>query len=177
MDIRSSFMKNIVLSIYLLFLLVGCEPIDRKKILYISDAKGENWITHISNNDIQYIINGRVEYVPDTNYVILDVSRKELKIDNSFFILWNDSIKEKKWSITMARSGLLVSKLDTNKFYFATEFPKDSTQFPRFKFLFDRGFGVVDVELESVYIDKIKLEKGEFKKQRLLSYVLEESSH
>jgi hypothetical protein len=106
---------------------VSCKKSDT---IFIYSPDRSQCITHISNNDIQYVIDGKHTSLPYKNYVVLDVSSKDLYIDNSLNVCWRAENESYEWQIVIDDSTILKSTLDTARFSFKTELPKEDGWIP-----------------------------------------------
>lgn len=117
-------MKSFIIFLNLLFFLTGC---DRKERIYIYTLDKMQCITVFNRDDIRYIVDGKHERIPDTNYIKLDVS-KVPALGNGIWICWEN--QKYKWDIVVDKSIILESKVDTSKYRFNTRLPVDERGIP-----------------------------------------------
>ncbi len=117
--------KNEIIMVFLLSILaIGCK---NKSVIYFYSLDKSQCITVISEYDQRYIIDGKHDILPDTNYVKLHVKDRNSATDD-FHICWNNEIFE--WDAVVRNTEILKSKLDTTKFNFNNKLPKDERGTP-----------------------------------------------
>jgi hypothetical protein len=111
-------------SVIIIFLVFqSCDLFNQKEIIFLGSKDKSQWVTHISMNNVQYIIAGRTKKIPDTNYVYFDVSHKDLEVDNYALICWTESCSNKQWEIVIDDARILENKLDSSQYIFQTKIP------------------------------------------------------
>lgn len=117
-------MKKIMILLSLLSFLVGC---GRKERIYIYTPDKAQCITVFDNDEIRYIVNGKHEKIPDTNYIKLDVT-KVPTLGDGIWICWKN--QKYNWDVVVDKSIILESKIDTSKYRFKTKLPVDERGIP-----------------------------------------------
>lgn len=117
-------MKRIIMFLSLISFLAGCE---RKENIYIFTPDKKQCITIFNRDEIRYIVDGKHEKIPDTNYIKLDVT-KVPTMGDGLWICWENS--KYKWDIVVDKSIILESKIDTSKYRFNTRLPVDERGIP-----------------------------------------------
>ena len=116
--------NTIILIVFFTILFVGCK---NKSTIYFYSLDRSQCITVISEYDYRYVIDGKHDQLPDTNYIKLRVQYRNSMFDN-LFMCWNNEKYE--WDVVNQYSKILESKLDTFRFNFNTELPKDERGIP-----------------------------------------------
>lgn len=114
-------MKKKKISYLILILLAFQSCKDTTHFIYSPDRKQCITIKDFGNK--RYIIDGKHDNIPDNNYVKLDISDIDSEIDE-IAGCWEN--KNYKWLIINDKTIILKNKLDTLKFKFKTNFPKDN---------------------------------------------------
>lgn len=94
----------------------GCSPAN---VAHIYSPDKSQCLTVITEGFTQYLIAGEFYKVPDTNYVKLDISEKDLEVENSLNVCWGEG----SWDVVISSTQIIESKLDTIKYSFETELP------------------------------------------------------
>ena len=146
---RESKMKRLILLLFFSTLILGCK---NKSVMYVYSLNKSQCITIISENNERYIINGRYDKVPDTNYVKLSIKDRN-SIWDVFYVLWQN--KKYEWDIVVENSIILESRLDTSRFNFNTQLPNDKRGIPtEIKFRNEGG------AIYSFYLKKLTPDRG-----------------
>jgi hypothetical protein len=103
--------------------MVGCSS---KEVIHVFSPNGEQKLTVIRNGSSQYVINGKVNYVPDTNYVKMNISKRDLA--TGLYICW-DKASDYNWDV-VTRGEIIENKLDYTKYSFSNTLPTDSFGIP-----------------------------------------------
>lgn len=135
-------------SLVIIIVLMGCND---KDILYIHSKDTSNTITVITDDDIRYIIDGRHSRIPDSNYIKLNVERID-PISDAIQVCWND--EGYLWRVINSKAQILESKLDTTKYYFNNELPKDERGVPTQKSYVKDNCAVFDFLRRELLFDK-----------------------
>lgn len=85
-------------------------------------------ITVINGKGYRYIIAGKYDYIPDTNYVKVDLGKIDKGLGDEIAGCWNGNGLD--WSIVMNGVTILENKLDKNSFKFEDNFSKDEMGIP-----------------------------------------------
>ena len=94
-------------------------------VLYPKDKSQA--ITIITKGEIRYIINGSRNYLPDTNYIKIDISQID-PIGDEIGVCWN---KDKYlWELVNHKSRIIENKLDSSLFRFNTSWEVDDRGIP-----------------------------------------------
>lgn len=102
----------------------------RKSLVHIYSPDRDQFLTVITDGDIQYLIDGIHTNVPDSNYVKLDISKKDLQVDNSLNVCWEESSEKYLWNVVIDKTIILKSTLDTSKYLFQTKLPTRDGDIP-----------------------------------------------
>ncbi len=111
--------NKMIIIVFFTILFVSCKS---KSTIYFYSLDRSQCITVISEYDYRYIIAGKHNQLPDTNYIKLRLQDRNSMFDN-LYICWNNGKYE--WDVVNEYSKILESKLDTFRFNFDTELPKD----------------------------------------------------
>ena len=120
-------LKNTLKFVFLIFstmILFGC---GHDRVIYFYSLDKSQCITIINEYDTRYIINGKHDNVPEDNYVKLHI-KDMYSIGDNFYVCWKNEKYE--WDVLVDNSLILESKLDTTRFNFNTELPKDDRGIP-----------------------------------------------
>lgn len=135
---------NIIVSIFALITLFGCSSKNR---IYVYSPNKKQCITIITENKIRYIIEGKHRKVPDTNYVKVDLSQVD-KIADGIAGCWENN--GYKWFVINDQTKILENKLDTTKYNFSTDFPKNEQGIPTLENFIGDGCYNFDFEVLSI---------------------------
>ena len=135
---------KIILSVFILIFLLSCSS---KKRIYVYSPNKKQCITIITEYNYRYIIEGKHYNVPDTNYVKVDLSQMD-KIGDGIAGCWENN--RYKWIIINDQTKIIENKLDTLKYKFITNFPKDEQQIPTLKDYIGNGCYNFDFEVFSI---------------------------
>lgn len=116
---RSKMKKSRIILFAFIVLLFGC----KSDALHFSNQDKTQSITVITDRkqNIRYVINGKVNSVPDTNYVKLDISEIDILGDG----VWGCWEKEGYlWEVCVHDAVVLENKLDTTKYKFNVSLPR-----------------------------------------------------
>lgn len=103
----------------LFFVMLGCQS---ESVVHIYSPDKDQCITVITHGLTQYLIAGEFYEVPDTNYIELDISGKDLEVENSLNVCWEGKgIPE--WEVVISDTKVVESKIDTAKYIFNPELP------------------------------------------------------
>lgn len=119
--------KYFITSIFILILFLGCSSKNR---IYVYSANKKQCVTIITESHYRYIINGKHRNIPDANYVKIDISQVD-KIGDGIAGCWETN--NYKWLIINDQTKILENKLDTLKYKFVTDYPKDEKGVPTLK--------------------------------------------
>lgn len=97
-----------------------------KSIVRLYSLDKSNCVSIITEKKIRYVIAGKNETLPDTNYIKLDIS-DITELDNEVYICW---LKNKGWDMVVDKSKILENRLDTDKYKFNNQLPTDTTGIP-----------------------------------------------
>lgn len=95
---------------------------------HIYSPNRDQCITLITHNDTRYIISGKYNSVPDSNFVKIDISKIDRSVGDQIIGCWKRN--KFKWIVMMDGVTILENKLDTNKFLFQKNFPVDRDGIP-----------------------------------------------
>jgi len=112
--------------IILIITLSGCN----RERFYICSKDKKQCITVITYKDakIRYIINGKHYTIPDKNYIKVDISKID-PIGDGIWGCWEGI--NGGWECVVEKAVIIESKLDTTKFRFSNELPRDEWGVPR----------------------------------------------
>jgi hypothetical protein len=105
----------------LMFLINSCNIHNRKNFLIYSPDK-KQCVIIITSGETRYIINGKHNSIPKSNYVKIDKSQID-PIGDEIGVCWKNENYD--WQIVNHQSKILENKLDTTKFKFNTSWEKD----------------------------------------------------
>jgi len=119
----------------------SCENVNRTSFrIYSADKK--QCVTIVTNGSTRYIINGKSNSIPKTDFVKLDVSGID-KLGDGIGICWKNEKYE--WQISNDKSVILENKLDTTKYKFKTSWEKDERGIPNTKKYLKPNCGTLDL--------------------------------
>jgi hypothetical protein len=98
---------------------LGCT----KSTYHIYSPNKDQCITFITHNDTRYIVAGKYNSVPESNFVKIDISKVDRNAGDQIIGCWKRNKLE--WTVMMNGVTILENKLDTNKFLFQKNFPVD----------------------------------------------------
>jgi hypothetical protein len=127
MIIKAKYLQktNVVfLVIVLTILFMGCRD---KSTIYFYSLDKSQCITVISEYNYRYVINGKHDNPPDTNFVKLFIKDRNSMWDN-FFLCWENEKYE--WDAVVENSIILELRMDTSRFNFNTELPNNDRGIP-----------------------------------------------
>ena len=90
--------------------------------MHIYSVDKSQCITVIDDWDTRYIINGKFYDVPENNYIKLDVGDVD-PLEDGIYICWSKQNYE--WQLISDGAQIVDINLDTNRFLFGTELPKE----------------------------------------------------
>ena len=85
-------------------------------------------ITIITRGDVRYIINGHSYFVPDSNFVKVDLSGIDRETGDETVGCWDQG--KFRWVIAMNGVRVLENKTDTSLYRFESNFPLDKLGIP-----------------------------------------------
>jgi len=129
----------IICSILIGSFFAGCSS-NRWRKVQISSPDDKNHITIITLGDERYIINGKHENVPKSNYALVDISKVD-RLGDEIGICWNQNGYQ--WELHSLYSELIESDLDTAKFKVYEELDKDDKGIPSSEKYLNRGCALV----------------------------------
>lgn len=88
---------------------------ERWRHVEISPKDRSQTITIITKDDKRYFMDGKHIDIPDSGYLLLDISEVD-PLGDGVSVCWNDS--GHKWKIASAYAHLIENKLDTSKFLY-----------------------------------------------------------
>lgn len=129
-------------------LVSGC---GNKSVIYFYSLDKSQCITVISEYNQRYVIDGKHNHVPDTNFVKLHIKPIN-SMWNGFYVCWKS--EKYKWDVIVPYSEILESKLDTALFNFNTKLPKDERGIPTEIKFSGSNCAIYDFELKRLTPDK-----------------------
>lgn len=124
----------------LFFILLFLNSCNTKKVIHICTIDKTNCVTIIDINYIRYVVAGNINYVPDTNYIKLDIQNID-PLGDALHICWGEN---NGWDIVVQKSKVLESKLDTTRFNFSTTLPLNEIGVPTEKKFRKEGCAIFD---------------------------------
>ncbi|TKC12374.1 hypothetical protein FA048_01785 [Pedobacter polaris] len=121
------FMRSFFISMLLFigcFVLVSCN----KRVDHFYSPDKKQCISIITEGNIRYIMDGRHNSVPKSDFVKIDLSKIDRHVADEIVGCW--SRDKLKWIVIMDNVTILENKLDQNKFSFVEKFPIDSKGIP-----------------------------------------------
>lgn len=116
-----------LLLLFLVFVLAGC---GKNQTLYFYSLDKSQCITVMDKGDVRYVIDGKHSKVPTSDYVKLNISRID-RVRDVIYLCWQT--EEYEWDLVSNLSVIIESKLDTARFRFNNELPKDERGIPHQK--------------------------------------------
>ena len=110
----------------------------------IYSTNQEQCVTVITREEIRYIINGKYNLIPKTNFVKIDISGID-PIGDEIGVCWKTNNLE--WEIVNHGSRVIENKLDTTKYKFNTSWEKDDDGIPNVKKYIQPNCGTLGFEL------------------------------
>lgn len=121
--------------------MVGC---GKYHLIYFYSPDKSQIITVIDKDDIRYIIPGKHNRIPDSNYIKLGVGHID-RTGDGIHICWRNNQYE--WDIVVHKAIIKESKLDESKYKFSNSLPLDSRGLPTIKKYSKESCAVFDYEL------------------------------
>lgn len=119
-------MKNILRTLFLFIFAVLISSCSNNEVIHFYSMDKENCITVITEDTIRYVIAGRTSETPDTNFIKLDIRRITELVDG-VWICW---LGNNKWEVVIHESKIIENKLDSSKYFFNTQLPKNDIGVP-----------------------------------------------
>jgi hypothetical protein len=113
--------KNILLISFMVFL-VGCGKMNK---IYICKPDMSQCITVFSNDELRFIVNGKVDKIPDNGFIKLDISSID-PLGDALHICW----KNDGWDIVVHNSKVIETRLDTMRYRFSSSLPVNENGVP-----------------------------------------------
>lgn len=128
-DYKNGLMKMCCIALVLINLLTlgGCS---KKGIVHVTSPDRDQDITIITKGEVQYLVNGKSSTVPDSDYIKLDISEKDIEVDNALNICWEEASNGYAWDAVIDNARILELKMDTTKFRFNTKLPTKNNGIP-----------------------------------------------
>lgn len=118
-------------------MLIGCTEKDK---IFIFSPDRSKCVTVITIGDIRYVINGRHNSIPDSNFVKLDIG-SVYKEGDALNVCWFS--EEYEWDIVINKAIVLMNKLDNSRFKFSVELEKDKRGVPNERRFREKGCATV----------------------------------
>ena len=118
------YFKMFSILLILSLLVLSC---NRNKVIHIFPLNKSQCITVINKGDFRYVINGKYQQVPKTDFIKLNVS-KIGRLADALFICWQN--KDYKWELINPDAKIVEVKLDTSKYKVGINLPLDSLGIP-----------------------------------------------
>lgn len=130
--------------VLVLAILLSCE---RRELVHIYSPDRDQCLTVITfGNHTQYLMEGETLKVPDSNFIKLDIREKDLVVDNSINICWEE-YSAYNWDVVISSSMILEMNIDTNKFRFRTDLPLKDNLIPTEKKFRNKNCATIDLGL------------------------------
>ncbi|MBW6498080.1 MAG: hypothetical protein K0B09_06815 [Bacteroidales bacterium] len=113
------------LSLFLLIAILN-KSCSNSQIIHICSEDRNNCVTIITDNNIRYVIAGKTKRVPEINYLKLDISQ----VDNLADGIWICWLPDNNWDMVVQNSVIVENQLDTTKYFFSNQLPKDENGIP-----------------------------------------------
>ncbi len=126
-------MKKNSIIITLLFALVGCN----KTHYYVYSPDRKQCITIITDVDTRYIINGKYNSIPKTNFLQYSLDSIDVETGDEIVGHWKNG--NYQWEIATDKAIILEDKLDKKEFIFKRNLPVDSIGIPTLKDFTDKN--------------------------------------
>lgn len=114
---------RVLFFIKILFIISACKS---EKITHVYSPDNDQCLTVITKGNIQYLIDGEHSKVPEKNFIKLDIS--EIDLAGGLYICWEDSVYQ--WQAIINEARIVKLNLDSTRFSFKTELPKDQKGIP-----------------------------------------------
>lgn len=96
------------------------------KTIHIYTPDKTKCVTVFNTNNTRYVANGKLNRVPDKDYIKLDIKDID-PLGDALHICWNGKYE---WDIVIQNSKVIESTLDTAKFNFNTILPLNERGIP-----------------------------------------------
>lgn len=103
---------------FVLIILASCihSPKEEKwRKVFIQPKDQSQIITIITENNKRYFMNGEHHFIPEDDYLLLDISKVD-PLGDAIGVCWDDF--NYKWKIYSAYAKLLENKLDTSRYLY-----------------------------------------------------------
>ncbi len=110
--------------ILMLLSFVGCQSRD---VVYLTSKDKSSTITILIKGNMRYIINGKKAKVPKVNFVKLNIENIN-PLGDALQVCWDED--GYFWKLINNNAVILENRLETGKFFFDTELPKDQRGIP-----------------------------------------------
>ncbi len=117
-------MKHLIILIISSLVLLSC---GRNRTLYFYSLDKSQCITVFDRDTLRYVIDGKHNSVPETNYILLRTD-KIPELGNSFHVCWDNGQYE--WEVVVHKAIIVENRLDTTRFNFNAWLPEDDRGIP-----------------------------------------------
>jgi hypothetical protein len=93
---------------------------EKNQIIHISSLDKDQSITVINNGDFRYVIDGKHNRLPDSNFIKLSVQGID-PLGDGLHVCWRNENYE--WQVVVHGSTVIYSTLDSLRFNFKTSLP------------------------------------------------------
>lgn len=99
-----------------------------KNRVYVYSPDKKQCITIITNVNERYVINGKHRTIPSKNYIKYSFDSIDVEVGDEIVGHWKNS--NYVWELATDNAIIIDNKLDTTKFKFNKNFPKDDKGIP-----------------------------------------------
>ncbi len=110
----------------LILSMIGCS---KKRIIHFYPDDKSQCITVIDDSNIRYVIDGKHNSVPKSNFIKLDMQDVDL-LSNSVHICWKNDENLFNWYVVVDKSKIIQNKLNNKDFHLETSLPDDKDGIP-----------------------------------------------
>jgi len=143
--------QKISIIILLMATVIGC---GEKRIIYLYPEDKSQCITVIDQGQFRYIVDGKFNSIPESNYIKLDVQKIDPLRDN-IHVCWKNDHYE--WDVVVDQSKVIESKLDPTRFNFSESLPEDDRGIPS-----EIKFRIPNCMVFSYYLMRLSPKSGGF---------------
>ena len=139
------------ISCIILFMItvIGC---GEKRIIYLYPEDRSQCITVIDRGGFRYVVDGKFNSIPESNYIKLDVQNID-PLRHSIHVCWKNDLYE--WDVVVDQSKVIESKLDPTRFNFNRSLPEDDRGIPT-----EIKFRMPNCMIFSYYLMRLSPESG-----------------
>ena len=133
-----------------LFYMLFVDKTNRSNFKIYSSDKTQ-CVTIITKSETRYIINGKHDFIPETNFIKIDISDID-PIGDEIGVCWKKNKYE--WEIVNHQAKVIENRLDTTKFKFNTNWENDERGIPNCLKYHQTNCGTLGISGMKIYKNK-----------------------